>query len=309
VGVRLKILVTGGAGFIGSNLSSRLVEDKHSVKIIDDLSTGLKKNVPAGAELIIGSILDRTLVNSVVKGCDVVVHLAARGSVPRSIKNPRETHDVNATGTQIILESASEVGCHVIYSSSSSVYGLNSQLPKNEEMVLKPATPYAASKMAAEGLALSYANTYNFPVTVFRFFNIFGPRQRADHEYAAVIPKWIDGCIKNKTLTVFGDGNQTRDFTYIDTVVELLNVCVNEKITHPEPINLAFGSKISLNTVIDLLKLEFPNIKVLYEQNRKGDIPHSENNPKLINQLFKGIEPISFKLALEKTVNWQKVNA
>ena len=198
----MKILVTGGAGFIGSNLSTKLVEDSHSVRIIDDLSTGLKKNVPAGAELIIGSILDRTLVDSVIKDCDVVVHLAARGSVPRSIKNPRETHDVNATGTQIILESAAEVGCHVIYSSSSSVYGLNALLPKDEEMVLKPTTPYAASKMAAEGLALSYANTYNFPVTVFRFFNVFGPRQRADHEYAAVIPKWINKCI-NDLIHVF----------------------------------------------------------------------------------------------------------
>lgn len=300
----MKILVTGGAGFIGSNLSTKLVEDSHSVRIIDDLSTGLKKNVPAGAELIIGSILDRTLVDSVIKDCDVVVHLAARGSVPRSIKNPRETHDVNATGTQIILESAAEVGCHVIYSSSSSVYGLNALLPKDEEMVLKPTTPYAASKMAAEGLALSYANTYNFPVTVFRFFNVFGPRQRADHEYAAVIPKWIDSCIKNKNLTLFGDGNQTRDFTYIDTVVDLLSLSIKNTIIHPEPINLAFGNKISLNTVVELLRLKFPNLSVAHDNNRKGDILHSESNPKLLKSLFDGFNPMSFESAIEKTIDW-----
>jgi UDP-glucose 4-epimerase len=300
----LKILVTGGAGFIGSNLSSQLIKDKHSVKIIDDLSTGLRINVPVGAELITGSILDRTLVNSVINGCDVVVHLAARGSVPRSIKNPRETHDVNATGTQIILESAAEVGCHVIYSSSSSVYGLNALLPKDEEMVLKPTTPYAASKMAAEGLALSYANTYNFPVTVFRFFNVFGPRQRADHEYAAVIPKWIDSCIKNKNLTLFGDGNQTRDFTYIDTVVDLLSLSIKNTIIHPEPINLAFGNKISLNAVIKLLRLKFPNLSVTHDNNRKGDILHSESNPKLLKSLFNGVDPMSFESAIEKTIDW-----
>ena len=304
----MKILVTGGAGFIGSNLSTKLVEDNHSVRIIDDLSTGLKKNVPAGTELIVSSILDRTLVNSVVKDCDVIVHLAARGSVPRSIKNPRETHDVNATGTQIILESAAEIGCHVIYSSSSSVYGLNTKLPKDEEMVLKPTTPYAASKMAAEGLALSYANTYNFPVTVFRFFNVFGPRQRADHEYAAVIPKWIDSCIKDKKLTLFGDGYQTRDFTYIDTVVDLLCLSVRNTINHPEPINLAFGNKIPLNTVIELLKLKFPNLGVVRDDNRKGDILHSESDPKLLKSLFKGVNPISFELALEKTINWMVDN-
>ena len=304
----MKILVTGGAGFIGSNLSTKLVEDNHSVRIIDDLSTGLKKNVPAGTELIVSSILDRTLIDSVINGCDVVVHLAARGSVPRSIKNPRETHDVNATGTQIILESAAEIGCHVIYSSSSSVYGLNTKLPKDEEMVLKPTTPYAASKMAAEGLALSYANTYNFPVTVFRFFNVFGPRQRADHEYAAVIPKWIDSCIKDKKLTLFGDGYQTRDFTYIDTVVDLLCLSVRNTINHPEPINLAFGNKIPLNTVIELLKLKFPNLGVVHDDNRKGDILHSESDPKLLKSLFKGVNPISFELALEKTINWMVDN-
>lgn len=300
----MKILVTGGAGFIGSNLCTNLIEKKHNVKILDDLSTGLKQNLPVDTEFIEGTILDKDLVSSIIKDCDAIVHLAARGSVPRSIRNPKATHDINATGTQIILECAREVNCHVIFSSSSSVYGLNTTLPKNEGMVLKPATPYAASKMAGEGLALSYALSYGLPVTVLRFFNVFGPKQRADHEYAAVIPKWINKCINGEEIQVFGDGSQTRDFTYVDSVNNVIIDSLEIPIIHPEPINLAFGNKISLNQVINLLRVQFPKLKVKFEKNRPGDIMHSENNPELFESLFGTTNHLIFEECLNKTVNW-----
>jgi UDP-glucose 4-epimerase len=302
----MKILITGGAGFIGTNLCHKLLQENHSITVIDDLSTGLEHNLTKEVNLKIGSILDTELVAKLVESSEAVVHLAARGSVPRSIKNPKATHDVNATGTQIVLEAAKNRGAHFIFSSSSSVYGLNTALPKDEQMILKPATPYAASKMAAEGLALSYAITYKLPVTTFRFFNVYGPYQRADHEYAAVIPKWINKCMNNDELIVFGDGEQTRDFTYVDTVTDLITLTINKPIIHPEPINLAYGNKISLNIIVELLRKEFPNLKVRYEDSRSGDIKHSENNPLLINSIFGSIKSNNFDDSLKKTINWMR---
>ena len=305
----MKILITGGAGFIGSNLCQKLLQENHSITVIDDLSTGLEHNLTKEINLEIGSVLDTELVTKLVEKSEAVVHLAARGSVPRSIKNPKATHDVNATGTQIVLEATKNRGAHFIFSSSSSVYGLNTTLPKDEQMILKPATPYAASKMAAEGLALSYATTYKMPITTFRFFNVYGPHQRADHEYAAVIPKWINKCINYEELTVFGDGEQTRDFTYVDTVTDLISLSINKSIIHAEPINLAYGNKISLNMIIELLRKEFPNLKVRYEGTRSGDIKHSENNPQLINSIFGSRKSYSFEDSLNKTIHWMRNSA
>ena len=171
----MKVLITGGSGFVGTNLSLDLLKNGYGVKIIDDLSTGLKENIPVEAEFINQSITDINQVKEAIKGCEVVVHLGARGSVPRSIKNPIATHDVNSTGTLNVLEAARQNGSHYIFSSSSSVYGSNKTLPKNEGMVLRPMTPYAASKLSGEALSLAYAKSYNLPVSVFRFFNIFGP--------------------------------------------------------------------------------------------------------------------------------------
>ena len=187
----MKVLVTGGAGFVGTNLVLSLLNHGYDVKIFDDLSTGLEQNIPKDAEFINASLLDTSNLNNAIKDCDVVVHLGARGSVPRSIKDPIATHDVNSSGTLNVLEAARSSGSHYIFSSSSSVYGSNMSLPKSEDMVLRPLTPYAASKMSGEALSLAYAKSYELPVSTFRFFNIFGPWQRPDHEYAAVLPKWI----------------------------------------------------------------------------------------------------------------------
>ena len=302
----MKVLVTGGAGFIGTNLILDLLSIGYEVKVFDDLSTGLKANIPKDAEFVNASILEASKIDKAIEDCEVVVHLGARGSVPRSIKDPIATHNVNATGTLNVLEAARNSKCHYIFSSSSSVYGSNMILPKNEDMVLRPITPYAASKMSGEALSLGYAKSYGLAVSTFRFFNIFGPWQRPDHEYAAVLPKWISKCMKGEEIEIFGDGEQTRDFTYVGTVVNIIIDCISNKILHPEPVNLAYGNNISLNQVTDLLKNDFPDLKVKKLSPRDGDVLHSKNDPKLIKSLYPNVDIEKFETSLEETINWFK---
>jgi len=302
----MKVLITGGAGFVGTNLAIQLLEIGYEVKIFDDLSTGLSKNVPKDTEFIQASILDTDKIQSAAKDIEVIVHLGARGSVPRSIKDPVATHNVNSTGTLNVLEAARVNGSHFVFSSSSSVYGSNVKLPKNEDMTLRPLTPYAASKMSGEAQCLAYAKSYALPISTFRFFNIFGPWQRPDHEYAAVLPKWISKCLSGDEIEIFGDGKQTRDFTYVGTVVQIIARCISNKVLHPEPVNLAYGNKISLNEVVELLRKNFPNLKVKYLPPRKGDVLHSENDPKLLKYLYSGITVNKFEASLQETINWFK---
>jgi len=302
----VKVLITGGAGFIGTSLTLGLLNSGHEVKILDDLSTGLKQNISKDAEFINGSILESSQINKAIEDCEVVVHLGARGSVPRSIKDPIATHNVNSTGTLNVLEAARTSNSHYIFSSSSSVYGSNMILPKNEDMVLRPITPYATSKMSGEGLSLAYAKTYELSVSTFRFFNIFGPWQRPDHEYAAVLPKWISKCMKGDEIEIFGDGDQTRDFTYVGTVVNVIIDCISNKILHPEPVNLAYGNNISLNQVTYLLKNSFPDLKVKNLSPRNGDVLHSKNDPKLVRSLYPNVNVEKFETSLQETINWFK---
>ena len=302
----MKVLITGGAGFIGTNLTLGLLRSGFYVKVFDDLSTGLKQNISKDAEFVNASILETSQLNKAIEDCEVVIHLGARGSVPRSIKDPIATHSVNSTGTSNVLEAARISKSHYIFSSSSSVYGSNKILPKNEDMVLRPITPYAASKMSGEGLSLAYAKTYELPVSTFRFFNIFGPWQRPDHEYAAVLPKWISKCMKGEEIEIFGDGEQTRDFTYVGTVVNVIIDCISNKILHPEPVNLAYGNNISLNQVTQLLKNSFPYLKVKNLSPRAGDVLHSKNDPRLIKYLYPNVDIEKFETSLEETINWFK---
>jgi len=276
------------------------------VKVFDDLSTGLKQNISKDAEFVNASILETSQINKAIEDCEVVVHLGARGSVPRSIKDPVATYNVNSTGTLNVLEAVRTTNSHYIFSSSSSVYGSNMILPKNENMVLKPITPYAASKMSGEGLSLAYAKTYELPVSTFRFFNIFGPWQRPDHEYAAVLPKWISKCMKSDEIEIFGDGEQTRDFTYVGTVVNVIIDCISNKILHPEPVNLAYGNNVSLNQVTELLKNDFPDLKVKYLPQRNGDVLHSKNDPGLVQSLYPNVNAEKFETSLQETINWFK---
>ena len=302
-----KVAVTGGAGFIGSNLTRRLVNEGLEVIVVDDLSTGLLTNVDQEKSAFHQiSITDSKALSVALNDCQTIFHLAARGSVPRSIKNPVATHEVNATGTLNVLEIARETGAHVIFSSSSSVYGRNMQLPKDESMWLGPMTPYAASKLAAEGYVQAYASAYNVPTTLLRFFNVFGPRQRPDHEYAAVLPKWIWLAMRDKPIDVYGDGTSSRDFTYIETVLDIAMTAMKEKVLTEGAMNLAYGNRILLNDTIEMLKKHFPDLQVNYRENRLGDVKESQNSPGLLKSLFPAITPKPFEDALAETVVWLK---
>jgi UDP-glucose 4-epimerase len=299
-----KVAITGGAGFIGSNLAKRLLLEGYKVAVIDDLSTGLLSNIEQDTTFHRLSITDRKGLATALKDCESIFHLAARGSVPRSIKNPTATHDVNATGTLNVLEVARETGAHVLFSSSSSVYGRNMQLPKDESMWLGPMTPYAASKLAGEAYVQAYGSTYNVPTTLLRFFNVFGPRQRPDHEYAAVLPKWIWLAMQGKPIEVYGDGTASRDFTYIETVLDIALTAMKEKVVTEGAVNLAYGNRISLNDTITLLKKHFPSLKVNYRENRLGDVKESQNDPERLKTFFPLVRPKSFEVALTETVSW-----
>ena len=302
-----KVAVTGGAGFIGSNLTKRLLSEGYDVVVIDDLSTGLLSNVDQDKSTFHQiSITDPKSLTSALKDCETIFHLAARGSVPRSLKNPVATHEVNATGTLNVLEVARATGAHVVFSSSSSVYGRNMQLPKDESMWLGPMTPYAASKLAAEGYVQAYASAYNVPTTLLRFFNVFGPRQRPDHEYAAVLPKWIWLAMQGKPIDVYGDGTASRDFTYVETVLDIAMTAMKEKVLTEGAMNLAYGNRIFLNDTIEMLKKHFPDLQVNYRANRLGDVKESQNSPSLLKSLFPTITSKPFEDALAETVVWLK---
>jgi len=302
-----KVAVTGGAGFIGSNLTKRLLSEGNEVVVIDDLSTGLLSNVDLEDSIFHQiSINDPKSLATALKDCETIFHLAARGSVPRSLKNPAATHEVNATGTLNVLEVARATGAHVVFSSSSSVYGRNMQLPKDESMWLGPMTPYAASKLAAEGYLQAYASAYNVPTTLLRFFNVFGPRQRPDHEYAAVLPKWIWLAMQGIPIDVYGDGTASRDFTYVETVLDIAMIAMKEKVLTEGAMNLAYGNRISLNDTIEMLKKHFPDLQVNYKENRLGDVKESQNSPSLLKSLFPTITPKPFEDALAETVVWLK---
>jgi UDP-glucose 4-epimerase len=302
-----KVAVTGGAGFIGCNLARRLISEGYQVVVVDDLSTGLISNIDQEKSHFQQiSITDRDLLRSALKDCETIFHLAARGSVPRSIKNPVATHDVNTSGTLNVLEAARSSGAHLIFFSSSSVYGRNSALPKNESMWLGPMTPYAASKLSGEAYVQAYSAAYDLRTSLLRIFNVFGPRQRPDHEYAAVIPKWIWLAMHGSPIEVYGDGNASRDFTYVETVLDISMLAMEQQVITEGAINLAFGNHITLNETISLMKDHFPDLQVNYRPGRLGDVKESQNSPELLKRHFPKVEPKPFKTALAETIAWFK---
>lgn len=302
----MKVLITGGAGFIGSNLAHGLVSRGHSVTVIDDLSTGDKDNL-AGipVELIEAGLSDETALALGLKGADAVVHLAARGSVPRSLADPMATHQANVNATLALLEALRQEPRHLIFSSSSSVYGDNTALPKDEDLWVSPVSPYGASKLASEAYVLAYQKSFQIPALAFRFFNVYGPRQKADHDYAAVVPKFIWSVLSGQPIMVNGDGTQTRDFTYIDTVVDLLAQALEKKTTSNRPVNLALGRQESLLTLISLIEeITAMKVQVQFGPIRPGDVMHSQNNPAQLKKLFPQMLEIDLAEGVKRTTNW-----
>ncbi|GAA0351170.1 NAD-dependent epimerase/dehydratase family protein [Actinoallomurus spadix] len=304
----MRVVVTGGAGFIGGNLcrelSARTGVDQ--VVALDDLSTGRAENLEgSGAELVEGSILDQGLLADVLACADAVVHLAARPSIPRSLAAPVASHAANATGTLLLLEACRRRSVHVVAASSSSVYGGTPDLPKHEDLPTRPLSPYGASKLAAEAYTLAYGASFGLPVLALRFFNVYGPLQAADHAYAAVVPVFIDAALRDEPLTVHGDGLQTRDFTFVGTVVAVLADAVLRKVTSRRPVNLAFGTRVSILELTRRLSavLDRP-VRLAHVPPRPGDVRDSQAADGRLRRLFPGVEAVPLDAGLERTVAW-----
>jgi UDP-glucose 4-epimerase len=307
----VRLLITGGAGFIGSNLTRLALDQGHEVTVVDDLSTGDAANLESvPIRFVEASILDQGALAGALEGVDSVIHLAALGSIPRSIDNPGATHAANATGTLAVLEGARTAGVrHLMVSSSSSVYGMNLALPKNERQWVRPMSPYAVSKLAAEQYTLAYQQSFGMDTLAFRFFNVYGPRQKSGHAYAAVIPTFIDALMSGQQLAINGDGSNSRDFTYVSTVCRVLLTGAERRLTHPEPVNLAFGTNTNLLELV--AKIETATgleADVHHRDPRPGDAKHSQADNSVLRSLFPDVKPVALDEGLANTVAWFKEN-
>lgn len=302
----MRILITGGAGFIGWNLVRRLLSDGDSVAVIDDLSTGHRENlVGLDVDFVEASILDDNALSAAMKGAESVIHLAAVGSVPRSITNPIASHHANATGTLLVLEAARTNGTHVIAASSSSVYGSVPDLPRTESLPTRPMSPYAACKLATEAYVLAYGMAYELPTLAFRFFNVYGPRQSAGHAYAAVIPVFIYAALRGLPLPLHGDGLQSCDFTFVDTVTWVLADAARRQVTSTVPLNLALGTDVTLIDLIAHLESRMGRpLTLAHGPDRPGDVRGSRSDPQLLRTYFPGMPVIPFDEGLDATLAW-----
>jgi UDP-glucose 4-epimerase len=304
----VRVVVTGGAGFIGANLCRELLArpEVSEVVALDDLSSGFASDVAGlDVELVEGSILDRPVLAKQLAGASSVVHLAARPSVPRSLLDPVASHEANATGTLYVLEAAREVGAHVVVASSSSVYGDTAVLPKSEDLPTRPMSPYAVSKLATEAYALAHAISFDLDTLVFRFFNVYGPLQAAGHAYAAVVPAFIDAVLRDEPVTIYGDGLQSRDFTYVGTVSRVLADAVIGRVTADGPVNLAFGTRSTLLDLLTLLEeLVGHPIERRHEAPRRGDVRDSQAASERLRALFPDVTATELSEGLADTLAW-----
>lgn len=307
-------LVTGGAGFIGSNLVDALLERGHSVRVLDNFSTGRRENLAAvrdDIDLIEGDI---TYLDDVRRACehvDVVFHEAALPSVPRSIEDPIQSDESNVRGTLNVLVAARDAGVQrVVYASSSSVYGEQAvDRPKVETMTPQPISPYAVAKICGEYYCHVFHQVYGLETVALRYFNVFGPRQNPASEYAAVIPKFITALLDGEPPTIYGDGEQTRDFTYVGNVVDgnLLAAAAPAERVSGQTINLAMGGFVSLNDLVSQLQgIIGSSVDAVHTAPRAGDIKHSLAEVAKAHDLL-GFEPaISFEEGLARTVDWYR---
>jgi UDP-glucose 4-epimerase len=291
----MRVLVTGGAGFIGSHVVDRLLERGHEVRVLDSFATGRRENLrdPAEVELVEGDVQSFERVSNAVRGCDGVLHQAALPSVPRSIQDPLTTTAVNVTGTLNVLLAARDAGVQrVLYASSSSVYGATDALPKREDLPATPISPYAVSKLAGEGFCRSFGSVYGLSCVSLRYFNVFGPRQDPRSQYAAVIPRFITAALTGAPAQIFGDGGQSRDFTYIDNVVEANVLALESPLAAGEVFNAACGERITLNEVVaGINALADGELQTTHLDPRPGDVLHSQADIAKIIATF-GFEPI-----------------
>jgi len=301
--------VTGGAGFIGSNIVERLLKEKVKVKVLDNFLTGKRENLEAfkgEIELFEKDLRDIDEIRPVFEGVDYVLHQAALPSVNRSIKNPILSNDINIIGTLNMLICARDSRVkRVVYASSSSVYGDTPVLPKKEDMPPSPLSPYAITKLSGEYYCKVFQRIYNLGTVCLRYFNVFGPHQDPDSEYAAVIPRFISSVIKGVNPTIFGDGEQSRDFTFVDNVVEANLLACKARNAPGKIMNIACGERKTvlqlLNTIKGVLGI---NIEPIFDKPRKGDVRHSLADIKLAEDTI-GYKPlVGFEEGLKRTIEW-----
>lgn len=308
----MRTLVTGGAGFIGSHLVERLLERGDEVVVLDDFSTGRRGNLARFEGLITlveGSITDYATCRQASEGADRVLHQAALGSVPRSIDNPQHTHDVNATGTLHVLRAAVAEGVkRVVYAASSSAYGDTEELPKHEGMPTRPRSPYAVTKVAGEHYCRAFHASYGLETVALRYFNVFGPRQDPASQYAAVVPLFVTAAIAGRPPTIYGDGEQSRDFTYIGNVVDAnLQACEAGPAALGEVFNVGAGDRTTINELWRIIRsLVGADVEPVHAPPRPGDVRDSLASMDRARSAL-GYEPgVAVRDGLERTVEWYR---
>jgi UDP-glucose 4-epimerase len=304
-------LVTGGAGFIGSHLVEGLLARGVQVRVLDSFATGKRENLAAVTdkiELLEGDVRNLTTVRSAMRKVDVVFHEAALPSVERSVKNPLESNEVNITGTLNVLLAARDANVQrVVFAASSAAYGNAPTLPKEETMTPEPLSPYAISKLAAEQYARIFHQLYGLSTISLRYFNVFGPRQDPTTQYAGVIAKFITCALEGKPFPVFGDGEQSRDFTYVSNVVDANLLAAEAKLDGAPLMNIAYGQRASLNQIIDMLnELTHQNLPAQYLPERAGDVRHSHASLKRAQELLGYAPKVDMLEGLRRTLEWYR---
>jgi len=309
-----KFLVTGGAGFIGSNLAEELIKKGAKVSILDNLITGFRENleeIGGDFDFIEGDLNDDEKLNIALEGVDTVFHQAALPSVPRSVENPLETHNACVNGTFNLLSKSKEKNVRrLIYAASSSAYGDQETLPKIETMIPKPLSPYAAAKLMGEYYCQVFSRVYGLETLCLRYFNVFGPRQNPSSMYSGVISRFIDSMMTGKTPVIYGDGEQSRDFTFIANVVDANIKAAQTKTGIGEIVNVANGERISLNELLEVIKKITGNFDVQadYQTERKGDVKHSQADNTRALEWLKYKKLCGLEEGLQQTINWWKTS-
>ena len=312
-----KYLITGGAGFIGSNIARYIIakDSAHKIIVLDNFSTGKRENLTEvidKIELIEGDIRDKKTVDQAVEGCDAIFHQGALGSVPRSVDDPLTSHDVNVNGTINVLESARSQGVkRIVFAASSSAYGNQPISPKQEDMPVLPISPYAASKVACEAYMQAYAAAYQMETVSLRYFNVFGPRQDPFGAYAAVIPAFVSCLLKGKQPTVYGDGEQSRDFCYIENVCRANWLAAHAPAENCDgtPVNIACNEAVTLNQILEKLQLLLhAEVEPIYTDVRPGDVKHSLADITRAKKKIDYDPLIRFNEGLEMAIDWYREN-
>jgi len=306
-------LVTGGAGFIGSHIVHRLVADGQKVRVLDNFSTGKRANLAAvskDVDVVEGDLRSADDCRKACKGVEIIFHEGALPSVPKSVADPQSSHDCNINGTFNVLMAARDCGCRrVVYAGSSSAYGDQAESPKRESMRPAPLSPYAVNKLVGEYYLRAFHECYGLETISLRYFNVFGPRQDPKSQYAAAIPAFVSAILNDKPPTIYGDGEQTRDFTYIDNVVHGNMLAAKAPKLSGEVINVACSESVTVNHAIELInKLLGKNVKPIHTDIRPGDIKHSLADISLARKII-GFEPVvKFDEGLRRAIEWYREN-